>query len=100
MRILSRPAPSAARTASSRRRDVARASSRLATFAHAVSSSTTTAARSSRSGVVTSPTRAVASGTGRTPCVHARSLSSATDIAASRARVCAIVAPGTVRPIR
>ena len=51
-----RPAPSAARIAISRRRIVARASNKFATFAHAISSTQPTAPSNTSSDVRTSPT--------------------------------------------
>jgi hypothetical protein len=58
-----RPAPTAARTTSSRPRDAARASSRLATFAHAISSTNATAASSTNNVWRVSPTTTSCTGT-------------------------------------
>ena len=78
-----RVAPSAVRIASSRRRALARASSRLATLAHAMRSTNPTAPSSTRSGVRTSPVRFSRSETALMP----RSLSS---VGYSRARAAAM----------
>ena len=55
-----RPAPSEARTAISRRRELYRASSRLATLAHATASSSPTAPSSTSSEVLTLPDHGIA----------------------------------------
>ena len=61
-----RPAPSARRIAVSRRRDVARASSRFDTFAHAISSTRPTAPTSTSSAGFVSPTTASCTPASRT----------------------------------
>ncbi len=67
----SRPrlAPSADRTASSLCRDSARASSRLARFAHAISSTNSTAPWSTQTAVPALPTICACSGSNRSGCV-------------------------------
>ena len=65
--IRPRPAPSAARTASSLARPVARAISRFATFAHAINNTRPTAPNSSISVGLESPTSCSRSGTTAAP---------------------------------
>ena len=67
--LIMRPAlaPRAARSARSRSRDANRASSRFATFAHAITSTRTTAPMSTSSGVRTGPASSSASGMATTP---------------------------------
>ena len=62
-----RPAPTAARTTSSRPRADARASSRFATFAHAISNTNATAASSTNSVCLVSPTTISCTGTTAMP---------------------------------
>ncbi len=62
-----RPAPTAARTTSSRPRADARASSRFATFAHAINNTNPTAASSTNNVCLVSPTIISCSGTTATP---------------------------------
>ena len=85
-----RPAPRAARTASSRSRPVSRASSRLARLAQTIRSTTATAANRVRRGARTSPTTVSRSGT--TPAARQPSLVSG----CSSAR-CARAAPAAER---
>ena len=67
-RIMRSPlAPSAVRTATSRRRALPRASSRFATFAHATSSTSPTADSSTRSAGRTGPKTTAPSGSTKTP---------------------------------
>ena len=94
--------PSAARTASSRSREVARASIRFATFTHAISSTSATAASNSIIQDRTAPT--IASRSGTTP-IEPASLNQAGYCAASpsvirwmRACAMATVTPGLSRP--
>ena len=76
LKMCARVAPRAARTANSRRRRFPRASRRLATFAHAISSTQPTAPNATSSGRLMSPTTASCSGTTVTlqPCVRVRML--------------------------
>ena len=94
-------APSARRTATSRRRVVARASNRLAAFAHATSSTSPTAAINTSKAGRTGPNTTVDSGSTKTPrpsfCGYVCSRSVAMAVSSSRAE--ARVASGASRPI-
>ena len=98
--IRARPAPSAARTAISCSRSVARASSRFATLAHAISSTNPTAPKITSSACRTPPTTCSCSGTMFTPQSACRSGCSSRSRAASASILaCAAssVTPGASR---
>ena len=98
-----RPAPSAARMASSRVRTVARASSRLATLAQQMRSTKPTTARKSIDVSRSSrPTSASCSGSSATPrpvLVSGNSRASPPATAAKSARAASSVTPGFIRPM-
>jgi hypothetical protein len=101
-RMRLRLAPSAARSPISLRRDAARESSRLATFAHAISSTIPTAAWSTSSGRRTSCTRFVWSGSASASAFHigaghGKSAAIRPIIGRSSWLACASVAPGFSR---
>ena len=97
----SRPAPTAARTTSSRPRAAARASSRLATLAQAISSTNATAASSTNSVCRVSPTTTSCSGTTAmpfSPLLSGILLRQPSGDAVISAWACATDAPGASRP--
>ena len=98
-----REAPSAARTASSRRRAVPRTRNRLAMFAHATSRTRTTAPRSIHNIGADRPLTSSCSGTTRTdvsaPCESGYSLRSRRPMAVRSSAACATVTSGLRRAI-
>ena len=95
-----RPAPRAARIATSCWREPARASSRLATLTHAMSNTNATAPRRTSNAVRTLPTIASCSGATVAPSQFLSSRYSSASrrvIPAISARACSIVAPGLRR---
>ena len=100
-----RPAPSVTRTAISRRRAVARASSTPATFAHAMTSTIDTSTINSPMNAAATPRRSAGSGD-ENATLHSRSAKNLSGcsrarprpIASSSAAACALLTPGFNRP--